>query len=370
MANNKTISFLLGSGFSKPAGLADASEINNILKNFSINNFKNNFEGIDFCFEYGEIVLFRLIIEKFINKNHYFDYEEFYDFFFDKIENTDNRIKLIKESFSIENVLLSKCNLKIEDELLYSRNSNYFTKIDELFNLTLFSILSLKDASFTKYDSFTNSIINISKDNLINMFTLNHDLLVETIFENKVVFSNGFIENLDKIKVYKDIFDPKFNVNLFKLHGSLNWFFNEKKEHILIGRNKTIFEKLEDELFISTILEQYKNNLISESLSPLFLTGKMVKTGNISKNYQLSQLLLKFKENIGKSQEVIIIGYSYRDEYINFILQSEIEKSITIKRIININPKEEFPYSFNNCVVYNYKGNDWLEKFPLIANCS
>ena len=99
------------------------------------------------------------------------------------------------------------------------------------------------------------------------------------------------------------------------------------------------------------------------------MTGKNVKSEKSKNNIYLNQLLSQFKDNIGKSEELIIIGYSYGDAYINMILQSEIEKSKSIKRIININPNVDFPYSFNNCVVFNYKEYDWLEKFPLILNC-
>jgi len=328
MANNKTISFLLGSGFSIKAGLPNSESLNSVFIKFSIKDFDNLFDGINISFNKEEIRILGNLLDAFALKHSDFNYEEFYDYF-------------------------------------YFERLNNFNRIDLLINLLVYRKLKENEVKLNDYLIFLTTIKEISNKNKVDIFTLNHDILLEEILLIKnVEFHDGF-SLINDVPVFDNNFNSK--INIVKLHGSINWFYYYEPNITPKDPNNRFPEK---KIFKSTVIEQFcENHENINNLIPLFLTGKNVKSEKSKNNIYLNQLLSQFKDNIGKSEELIIIGYSYGDAYINMILQSEIEKSKSIKRIININPNVDFPYSFNNCVVFNYKEYDWLEKFPLILNC-
>lgn len=373
MATNKTISLLLGSGFSKPAGLADASEINKLFQNLSCYNFiskielgivhfkeQQNNEEVDYSDNMGHKYLLCLLINKHLAQSGQFDYEEFYDFFntYTGYSNKEKAIELLKENYCLFKRYYGQetTNIYLSEDF-ENKYITYLKEIDKIFNLLLYDILKLNPdkvdvTKFNKYSTFITTLKKLSKIHPVNIFSLNHDLLLENSFERKQVeFCDGFTKD----KAFSGSFDK--NLNLYKLHGSLSWF-EYKNTSLEDNRYK------DGDIIKSTIKEQFRNTNNSNWV-PKFLTGKKKE-----ENKGVFKILRdNFIENIGKSNEIIIIGYSYRDEYINMILQSEIENLKTVKRIININPNKEFIYDFKNTVVFNYREYDWLKKFQLITNC-
>ena len=172
----KSISFFLGSGFSKPAGYPIGNELNKALikpENLNIENFnikpKLDSEFIDLA----EKILksFPLLAK--------FDYEQYFDYIQCLLHST-----ALPDTCQAQREFLKKL---IGEENFYTELRNYSFK----YNLQVASLLT-KDQSQLNIDAyriFIESIKNwISRDFVINIFSLNHDLLLEHILNtNKVV---------------------------------------------------------------------------------------------------------------------------------------------------------------------------------------
>lgn len=105
------------------------------------------------------------------------------------------------------------------------------------------------DSNIKDYSSFINTLEVIFNKNFknirskqINIFTTNYDLLLEDCItkNNRVILNDGFGKNsnytnnieLNSANYFKSVYSngsfynyrsEDFTVNLFKLHGSLNW---------------------------------------------------------------------------------------------------------------------------------------------------
>lgn len=80
----------------------------------------------------------------------------------------------------------------------------------------------------------------------LEFFTVNYDLIIETAFERMAVpYFDGFIGSL-AARFYTDLVEgeagsgaetvPSFFVRLWKLHGSVNWQWNDDRQVVRLGR--------------------------------------------------------------------------------------------------------------------------------------
>jgi len=133
----------------------------------------------------------------------------------------------------------------------------------------------------------------MSKNQKMNIFTLNYDGTIEIFCENKGIrYTDGFEPNWNFAR-----FEDKSNqINLFKLHGSLYWFRTKS--------NKTI--KVPMKGLQSSLLKYLTDEEVSE----------MMIYPTLEKNKQLgvySWLSQKFKDELNNSKVCVIMGYSFRD---------------------------------------------------------
>ena len=160
---------------------------------------------------------------------------------------------------------------------------------------------------------YINSFISKLKDEYsYNIFTLNHDLLLETGLKEKekekgIYVNTGFGKNnkfsIDNFK------DTSSQFNIFKLHGSINW--NRGKD---VNRKDYIFETDS-----STPFNKHTDT------SPYFIMGTFNK-------YELYtygifyDLFHEFRVRLSKTNTLYICGYGFRDEGVNSVLLEWMEK--------------------------------------------
>lgn len=87
----------------------------------------------------------------------------------------------------------------------------------------------------TPYHQFAQWIHLIDRgDSPIECFTTNYDLLTEQAFEETgVAYFDGFVGSRQPffdLRAIEDCLIPKHWTRLWKVHGSINWFLNNKKE--------------------------------------------------------------------------------------------------------------------------------------------
>lgn len=211
--------------------------------------------------------------------------------YFENVEGSSEHATKIKKIISqIKKQFLDDCVIPID----YSRN--------EYHKLLLKKIIS-RPSSLNK----------------VNIFTINYDLLIEKTAEDiEIVVNNGFVgfhnrtflPSVFKLNLFlrEATTSKQFSrvINLFKLHGSISWRFNDENQNNPYG-----LEEVQ--------LPQHKIES-SDILSDCIIYPIQHKKRH-SLDLPYSELLRQFVESLHKpNSALMIMGYSFLDEHINDLI--------------------------------------------------
>ena len=326
----KSISFLLGAGFSAPIGFPIGNKLSGMI--------------VKKCRQEAQITRnkYARLLEYMIN-NHIEFFKKFdYEDFFDRIE----------------------CYYKKEDaNYLWAQFgiSNELKGLKDYYQYTIFKLLNKIPIynGESVYDSFLKSLCClVNKNDEINIHSLNHDLLFESFGmssligdeicdgyekENSIYKENGKF----KIPYYSGIYNKK--IRLYKLHGSIDQYkyFNQSGD-------VSIYVKIDNSSYHDDIHKYSKmgeqiDTYIPANTEPRFLTGDIMKTKSLREDY-FEKLMTRFEENLEQSDYLIIIGYGAKDKEIN-------------KRI-----KTHFDYKNKPCYIWDLNPGGVLKKFAAEIN--
>lgn len=142
-----------------------------------------------------------------------------------------------------------------------------------------------------------------------NIFTLNHDTLIEDFFTNNGLTVNDGFYGKERINGYIDgaLYNKKLflenqtRLNIIKLHGSIDWFnldyFDDQKVYKKLNRDMPNANEFK------MIIGNY--NKVDDYYSYVFL-----------------DLFNFFYNELFKSNCLVISGYGFRDKYINNIINN------------------------------------------------
>ena len=339
---NKHIAFLLGSGFSVPAGLPTANIMNNIIKSTIYDRIRLSFK--DGC----NNVLQSFILEKLLTEcDEYedFNYERYFDFIKEEKDKELDKNKLLA---FIERGMYGywwKCSMYEDTGKKKHRNQvvkmlestigkcKNYQEVVEGIEQWYQHIIARNIIGNTKYgklerfspcyQGFIDVLSCIVKSGyIVDIYTLNHDLYLESLLSHtdlKDKVSNGFGGDIDHIKSvgYKTFNTNFFNntIRIYKLHGSI-----DVHELSFTNYRKNQYIQMMDGFRMENpfLLDGEKNG----SVLPLFLTGKTSKGKKYEKEPYKS-MIAEFKDNVGKAEKLIVIGYSGNDEGINEFLYDQ-----------------------------------------------
>lgn len=168
----------------------------------------------------------------------------------------------------------------------------------------LISSLSKAPASRSHMDLLVNACKAHPLD--INVFTLNHDRVVEDILrERGVRFVDGFGESKNGVRYWEpEIFESLGCVKYLKLHGSIDW-------HEFYSGEIGIVENGDYE---------HAKNVAGDWLSPMGTAKILVGTFNKLLSYAggiFSELYYQFYRELKTTDVLIVSGYSFGDKGIN-----------------------------------------------------
>lgn len=312
----QNISFLMGAGFSIPAGAPSASQLGEKIIEFGEKITKKKIHRHSIT--YDPLEFFLMAAVEFYNAKNEFNYEEFYDFIYE-LPDDNSFIDFLSDYFA---------KYKLLEKVNHEYILQYFLDLFEYYQWWIFHCLYSNDNvnNADKYSGFFNLIKSHSSDNLY-LHTLNHDLLLENFS------SKGFLPPLDDGFFNNDRYSctdmecrewipcPYFankyssNIRIYKLHGSLNYFntFTENENGAYtpnsIVKAQTPYK---DIIFFDNIKQDSP-----PTFNPNFLTGKQYKESNYYNNMLYTDLFHHFDSNLTISDKLIIIGYSGNDEGIN-----------------------------------------------------
>jgi hypothetical protein len=177
----------------------------------------------------------------------------------------------------------------------------------------------------------------IDKFPTVNIATLNHDLLIEKLFEiNHIEYCDGFGKPEGQIKYFMpNLYDSDDRIKLFKLHGSLNWYrFREEKNDIIIDKFGMALSN--DPSHLRDSNGHFVNVLDG---IPLFLTGSYNKM--LDYNFGIFRKIhFKFDDALDNTKTIIMSGYGWNDRGINGRIFEWIGSS-TENRIILLHERPE-----------------------------
>ncbi|NBV98861.1 MAG: hypothetical protein EBR67_05040 [Proteobacteria bacterium] len=171
---------------------------------------------------------------------------------------------------------------------------------------------------------------HLFKSEKINIFSLNHDLIIERILEQKSKdFQDGF-ELKNGFQEFTDNFPDNNKINFLKLHGSINWFnVSGSDRNFYVNSKNTRIESMT--YMYSNLLENSQESLFINQRA--FLTGTQNKYEEYLMNIY-SDLKWHYKRLLKDTEKLIVIGYSFGDYGVTTEIINWMHKKMDAKLII------------------------------------
>lgn len=174
------------------------------------------------------------------------------------------------------------------------------------------SWLTVDDPAKIAYLARLNDFKDIAES--VDVFSLNYDLCVEMAFtESSHLFVNGFTENGWTPSAFQSS-----EIRLFKMHGSLDWV--EDEVHGICS--------------VSMPRHTYADDFEGQK-PPLLIFGTDAK---LTGKEPFLTLLYSFSSRLQDSDVLVVVGYSFQDEYLNDIIEQRMNRNTRLN-IIVVSPK-------------------------------
>lgn len=379
---SKQISFLLGSGFSAPDGTRTVGQINAEIQKLTVDDIYihtdmtiillngqpkpprsfSNFEEIFFI----DFIKFYSDLTK-----KSFHYEEFYDFVISYERFGNNKAEI--EAF------VSEFNKQIETPVFRMDASNNLSRFSDRFSKIISSLLQSKKyyediglGNYPPYDSFIAYLrYLIIEKNIVNVHSLNHDLLFEHIASKHTYLWKEFTDGFDdlgsnyygevnlsqsinknykvRLKCFQDKFDKP--LQLLKLHGSVDRYIAN------IYSSDLDLTRVKKDWGVGKIIKEIHDNETgkpkyaeTDQFSyPDILSGATSKAMWYKQPFYKEQIE-KFICNLHKSEKLIVIGYGFKDDGINHLLETEFLVNGKLMIVVDVSKP-------NSRLVNDYKVN-------------
>jgi len=367
MGNSKRhIAFILGAGFSVPAGYPTANKLNEdiklIINNKKYQSFQDRHNGILESYIFDKVLID-------YNQINNFNYEEYFDVLNNEIGNKldQNRLRSYIESGMYKYFWKGKkefesqiCNNQISSifNAVIKECNNYKALVEgrceEYQNIIAHALLNGnidgKCHSFNKcYLNFVKILTEYRRNGYqIDIFTLNHDLFLESILSLKELKDDVCTGFGSDVKIIRNKKYVVFNVNfynkpikVYKLHGSI-----DIHELSFYNRQEKKFIKILDGYSDSNAFLMDTDKGVN--IIPMFLTGRKTKKLQYY-NEPYKSLFKEFKKHLDMADKLVVIGYGGNDNVINNVVKDYYNWKE--KQLIVVAPKV-----FDHKFVKEYKG--------------
>lgn len=238
-------------------------------------------------------------------------------------ENIEDFILILRQIINKDYILPQPIVGSWSEEILLFR-----VKQSDIFERFLDFILARLIEWITPTDSKAKALIKpfktlfeetVDQDYSVDIFTLNYDLVFEKFLnsENEMIVNNGFRHNF--WEEYFTTGADNSRINLYKIHGSIDWYFDEVEELIKYKEDhKPAFNPKNPSELKPHIILGYQHKLFS--VEPFF------------------SIVQEFIQKLRSSNLIIVVGYSFNDSYVNNLLIQEVNKDKN-KKLIIVDPK-------------------------------
>lgn len=158
-------------------------------------------------------------------------------------------------------------------------------------------------------------------DEQLQIATLNYDLSVELVADRAQVSYDTGIRQWRGGYQWK--WRPGVDLRLLKLHGSLGWYFGNDEQP---GKLRSDIVRIAEDLTEDQI-SQYRDRL-----ALVFGQGAKLRS-----NGPFLAMLLEFDKFLERTDQLVVVGYSFRDDHINAAIRRWFNKRRE-PRMVVINP--------------------------------
>ncbi|MDR6942935.1 SIR2 family protein [Mucilaginibacter pocheonensis] len=342
------ISLLLGAGFSVNKGYPSARKLNGIIAGLKVTDFCVSTGGAVCDFpsgtqqdpfwysSYFQLKLFLLELIQFYCSTRAFDYEAFYDYLSNALndEKESENLKAFCEGFR------KKHKSETDDVNLMYGTINIYNQLIAKYlvdgeGIKFYEPAHIGGVIYPGYTGFLHCLTQWGDIGKVYIHTLNHDLFFETFKSSdwlKGELADGFEEMgspyfgelRDQYKVRLSFFAEKYDqrYNLYKLHGSIDQYpfhiqnygidnFIKIKKGIAAGDLlKEVVSEDGDKIYIRDWINYHSD----------FLSGTTSKILRYNEPIYYKVVFDHFRKNLETSDRLIIIGYGCRDTEINQLI--------------------------------------------------
>lgn len=276
-----------------------------------------------------------------------FDYEEFFDYFNDIHTRAEKKVQELElqnlypllppQGYYEREKKEYKPGLQLYQQT-YQLNHIYQELIDYLLILP-------NDINFAPYKPLANYIKElVSQGNIVNLYSLNHDVLIEKIIEHfymEAYFCDGFTAagtayygDVSGTKQPLEYFANQYDkpIRLHKLHGSTSYYAFYKeidagsyKVSNIVKRPWGLDEfKLEYGEGVNIV--QGRTSRGKMSMEADFLTGATTKVHRYESPIYYKPQFDNFKADLAKTDHLTVIGYGFKDTRVNEMVLEQINK--------------------------------------------
>lgn len=360
------ISFLLGAGFSVPAGYPTAREINGALSSLCEKDLSAHTNGAywmnigkpgpsDWFTRSNEkqfyIRLLNHYITSCIQSAAAFHYEDFYDW----IEKFSEELSEISYRFLQQQQILPADCERADYPLLVREAISILQQLVRQKLHRHHHEVHLCGPHPQGYDSILEVLQRGAERAVVDVHSLNHDLFFESLRHTdrlQGLVTDGF-EHLGSpyfaelevscgevgrrtYLVRLSRFTGRYpdNVRLYKLHGSVDQYiypdFDRETIKLPWGVSS---EKIYREVLKGGVPDY---QMVDGGVVPRFLTGVESKQRQYSSTSYLKTMLDRFQTNLRQSKVLVVVGYGFADEVINQIICQEFNVNGKTMLVIDI----------------------------------
>ena len=342
------LTFLFGSGTSISLGIPNTTQITNKiypLDNIILHTDSHFYFGKPPNEMFPEYTEYNPIINRVLGKiksdieeycrithhDHMLNYEDYYFL-------SSELLRSVSSGYV--NPAIFKYKEEFVDELIDYINEDrtaleIFRKTIQYFEDMLRSILFVRPEDYSNLGLILDAILD-SEFGDINIFTLNHDIILEEMLKkHRVIFIDGFDKPINQVRYWnRYLFDEKEKVKLYKLHGSISWlqFISEQEEYEIkfgnIDNNPDIYH-----------LKDKKGEYMWPYGNARMIVGTYNKPLLYAQDVFID-LHYRFHDILNKDRILIIIGYGFKDGVINKKIWDYVN-NYKYSKIIIINPDAE-----------------------------